>query len=519
MYSYDDRIRAVRLYIQYDKSAAAVIRELGYPERKTLRYWYEEYLKDNGLKKKSVRSPKYSGVQKEVAVKHYMEHGKCASRTIRGLGYPSRALLKQWVTELCPEEKPHCSAGRSLVHLTKEQKEAAVMELCTKDENVQEIASRYQVSRCSIYQWARELLGEGSVSSVPKRNKAEEPKPATIEELQSQVNDLTKQARELKGEVFRLRVERDVLEKAAEVIKKEEGVSLGNLTNREKAVVIDALRNRYNLKTLLSVLQMSKSSYFYQKTAMAAPDKYAYVRGKIRQAFDESSNRYGYRRIHAALRNEFVTVSEKVVRRLMKQDGLTVTSVRKRKYNSYNGEITPAVPNEIKRDFHADAPNQKWLTDITEFSIPAGKVYLSPIIDCFDGLPVAWTIGTSPNADLVNQMLDAAIGALKPGEHPIVHSDRGCHYRWPGWISRMKDAGLIRSMSKKGCSPDNSACEGFFGRLKNEMFYVCSWQDVSIDEFIKILDDYMHWYAEERIKISLGGISPIQYRRQLGLIA
>ena len=146
-------------------------------------------------------------------------------------------------------------------------------------------------------------------------------------------------------------------------------------------------------------------------------------------------------------------------------------------------------------------------------------MYLSPIIDCFDGLPVAWTIGTSPNADLVNQMLDAAIGALKPGEHPIVHSDRGCHYRWPGWISRMKDAGLIRSMSKKGCSPDNSACEGFFGRLKNEMFYVRSWQDVSIDEFIKILDDYMHWYAEERIKISLGGISPIQYRRQLRLIA
>ena len=110
-----------------------------------------------------------------------------------------------------------------MVHLTKEQKKAAVMELCTKDETVQEIASRYQVSRCSIYQWARELLGEGSVSSMPKRNKAEEPKLATIGELQSQVNDLTKQARELKEEVFRLRVERDVLEKAAEVIKKRGG--------------------------------------------------------------------------------------------------------------------------------------------------------------------------------------------------------------------------------------------------------------------------------------------------------
>ena len=156
---------------------------------------------------------------------------------------------------------------------------------------------------------------------------------------------------------------------------------------------------------------------------MAAPDKYADVREKIRQAFDESSNRYGYRMIHTVLRNESVTVSEKVVRRLMKQDRLTAISVRKRKYNSYKGEITPAVQNEIKHDFHADAPNQKWLTDITESSIPARKVYLSPIIDCFDGLPVAWTIGTSPNADLVNQMLDAAIEALKPAEYPIVHSD------------------------------------------------------------------------------------------------
>lgn len=168
--------------------------------------------------------------------------------------------------------------------------------------------------------------------------------------------------------------------------------------------------------------------------------------------------------------------------------------------------------------FRADKPNEKWLTDITEFAIPAGKVYLSPIIDCFDGLPVSWTIGTSPNANLANSMLDQAISLLKPDEHPLIHSDRGSHYRWPGWISRMDRAGLIRSMSKKGCSPDNSACEGFFGRIKNEMFYGLSWEGISIEQFIKILDDYIHWYAEKRIKMSLGGLSPIEYRRSLGLI-
>lgn len=92
----------------------------------------------------------------------------------------------------------------------------------------------------------------------------------------------------------------------------------------------------------------------------------------------------------------------------------------------------------------------KWLTDITEFHIPAGKIYLSPIIDCFDELPVSWTIGIHPDAELVNTMLDEAIATLKDDEKPLVHSDRGAYYRWPGWISRMSEAGLTRSMSKKG---------------------------------------------------------------------
>ena len=124
----------------------------------------------------------------------------------------------------------------------------------------------------------------------------------------------------------------------------------------------------------------------------------------------------------------------------------------------------------------------------------------------------------NPDAELANTMLDGAIRLLRQDEHPIVHSDRGCHYRWPGWIERMNTAGLTRSMSKKGCSPDNSACEGFFGRLKNEMFYGKDWGGVTIEEFIDILNEYIHWYAESRIKLSLGGFSPIQYRKKLGLI-
>lgn len=154
---------------------------------------------------------------------------------------------------------------------------------------------------------------------------------------------------------------------------------------------------------------------------------------------------------------------------------LIVVFRKKRKYNAYRGEKAPAAENLIKRDFHADAPNTKWLTDITEFSIPAGKVYLSPILDCFDGLVVSWSIGTSPDANLVNSMPDRALKTLDDGSWPLIHSDRGGHYRWPGWLSRIEKYGLKQSMSRKACLQDNAACEGFFGHVKSEMFYNRSW--------------------------------------------
>ena len=132
--------------------------------------------------------------------------------------------------------------------------------------------------------------------------------------------------------------------------------------------------------------------------------------------------------MHAALGRRQLSLSEKVVQRLMKQECLIVSANKKRRYGSYLGEISPAPENLINRDFHADTPNEKWLTDITEFQIPAGKVYLSPVIDCFDGLVVSWTIGARPDSDLVNTMLDAAIDTVATtANRPVIHSDRGAH--------------------------------------------------------------------------------------------
>ncbi|MGI6728208.1 MAG: IS3 family transposase [Anaerovoracaceae bacterium] len=522
MFSYEERIKAVKLLIQYDISYADVIRELGYPSKKSLRNWYHEYKGSNDLHSNYNRKDKYSLEEKQVAVDYYLEHGKSISRTVRKLGYPSRPKLDKWISELAPEEKRHCCSGGTIVKYTREQKEQAVISLCSRSKSAKEVAAEYGTTRENLYKWKHQLLKEECVRSMTSNNKEPNKSKNTqsieseVSELRAEKDNLAQQVVDLQKEVQRLKIECDIYEKATEIIKKDQGINLQFLTNREKAIIINALRDSYQLKELLEILNMAKSTYFYQVIAINT-DKYVDLRTKIKDAFNESSSRYGYRRIHSVIKSSGTTVSEKVVLRIMKEENLIVPNIKRKKYSSYKGEISPEVANIINRDFHADEANSKWLTDITEFHIPAGKVYLSPIIDCFDGLPVSWTIGTSPNSELVNKMLDKAISNLGEGEKPIIHSDRGCHYRWPGWIERMEKSGLTRSMSKKGCSPDNSACEGFFGRLKNEMFYGYSWTGVTIDQFMQHLNKYIKWYAEKRIKLSLGGMSPLDYRRSLGL--
>ena len=520
MFSYDERMVAIQHLIQNQFNYTMTIMELGYPtSTAALRLWYKEYQATGNLHHKDDTERKYSKEERVAAVRYYIENGQNIKKTIRELGYPSRQALRIWLKEELPDSYHSCQRDITHVYLSQSQKEQAVIDLCSRSMSAKEIAEKYNTTREMLYYWKDKLLPKEIPTQMAKKKepKTREEAEAMIAELKAEVAQLTEQTEDLKKQVYRLDLEKSILEKAAEVLKKGRGISIEKLTNREKAVVINALRERFPLKDLLQSIQIAKSSYCYQVIAMKT-DRYYAMRETVHNIFEESKERYGYRRIHAAIKASGQQISEKVVRRLMREQNLSVRKVKKRKYSSYLGEISPAVENVINRDFHAEKPNEKWLTDITEFHIPAGKVYLSPIIDCFDGMPVSWTIGTSPNADLANDMLDEAIATLNEGEKPVVHSDRGAHYRWPGWIERIEAAGLTRSMSKKGCSPDNSACEGFFGRLKNEMFYGVSWKGFTIDSFIHELDQYIHWYANDRIKLSLGGMSPMDYRRSLGLL-
>lgn len=469
----------------------------------------------------------YTKEQKERALKEFERLGSVQA-VVTLLGYPSRHTLYDWYrNKIADIADYHGSLDKEYQIKQKYINEPnhprnpdanlkldAIKRCFSLGEGVEYVSRDIGYSRASIYSWYRKYqkFGVAGLMSSKKQIKRENIDFNTEPSKQQEISELQEQIKQLQMEV-------DVLKEALNLLKKDPGINITELKNREKAVIIDAVEDKYSLHQLLKCLCMAKSSYYYQRAVMKQSDKYAEIRIRIKIIFQENRNCYGYRRIHGELKKIGITVSEKIVRRIMKEEHLTVPTKRMKKYSSYKGEITPEVDNIINRDFHAEQPNTKWLTDITEFAIPAGKVYLSPVIDCFDGMVVKWNIGTTPDSILVNKMLEDAIGTLLPSEHPLVHTDRGCHYRWTGWIERMQAAGLTRSMSKKGCSPDNAACEGFFGRLKNEMFYGRSWVGVSMDDFINEINSYIEWYNTKRIKQSLGYMSPAEYRHSLGLTA
>ena len=319
----------------------------------------------------------------------------------------------------------------------------------------------------------------------------------------------------LLARIEELELDVDILTETVKVLKKDPGVVVTPLRNKEKVVITDAPREKHSLPTLLKRLDLSKSSYYYERKRLQLQDKYESVRRKIQEILKENHSCYGYRRVKAVLAREGLNISEKLVRRLMREEGLQARQKRRRRYASFQGDLEPLVPNLLKRNFKAEKPREKWVTDITEFKIPAGKAYLSAVVDCYDGYVVGWSIGKNPTSELANSSLRMAV-ATPGSEKPYLHSDRGIPYCWLGWLELVHEYGLRRSMSKKGCPPDNAACEGFVGRLKNECFYNRSFLDVSLAQFMVYIANYIHWYKQDRIKCSLNNLSPLDYRSTIG---
>ena len=242
---------------------------------------------------------------------------------------------------------------------------------------------------------------------------------------------------------------------------------------------------------------------------MNRSDKYGEVKEVIQQIFDEHQGRYGYRRITLELRNKGYLLNHKTVRRLMVEMGLKCL-VRIKKYRSYRGNIGKVAPNILERHFEATKPNEKWVTDVTEFHLHGQKLYLSPILDLFNGEIISYHLENRPIYPLVSRMLTKAFEHLKDGDSPILHSDQGWHYQMKQYQQALKEHGVIQSMSRKGNCLDNAAMESFFGLLKSELLYLKEFE--SMEHFKQELEKYIHYYNHKRIKAKLKGMSPVQYR-------
>lgn len=460
----------------------------------------------------------YTLEQKQLAIRTYKKC-KSYSKTLRVLGYPSRHVLFDWVNKRNHRSKSVTPRSKYR-HYSCEFKLEAVKK-AIDGEAVTEIAKDLNITNAAtIYQWIREWRLKGDEGLMSKKEKLELGMYKTRAQLKDSLPD---DIDELKNLAAKLLTEKAVLEQELELVKKTEGSIPAKLQPKEKSLIANKLRRLYPLELLFEVLELKPSSYYYACTASKRPDKYKDVRVAIHEISKLSKYTYGSPRIWTSLRNQQIYVSEKVVRRLMKEEKIEVRYARrKRKYSSYIGEITPAVDNLVKGNFHATKPNELWLTDITEFAAADGKLYVSPMIDCLDGKVVAWEASQHPDHSLVDRMLDKAIAsldsntlnALKDKKNPrslIIHNDRGGHYRGGRWIERLEGLGITRSMSRKGNSGDNAACEGFFGRMKTEMYYGVRWDSVKLLE--KAINEYIDFYNNERIKISLGGMSIRDYRK------
>lgn len=267
----------------------------------------------------------------------------------------------------------------------------------------------------------------------------------------------------------------------------------------------------FRLDLLLTTAQLARATYYYQLKQLEKDDKDKELKANIQAIYDEHRGNYGYRRVYLELRNRGFVINHKKVQGLMKLMGLKARIRRKRNYSSYQGDVGKRADNLIKRQFEGTKPYEKCYTDVTAFSLPEGKLYLSPVLDGYNSEIIDFTLSRSPDLKQVEIMLEKAFPAASY-EGTILHSDQGWQYQHQSYHHFLASKGIRPSMSRKGNSPDNGMMESFFGILKSEMFYGLEKSYQSLDELERAIRDYIFYYNNKRIKAKLKGLSPVQYR-------
>ena len=271
------------------------------------------------------------------------------------------------------------------------------------------------------------------------------------------------------------------------------------------------LRQQHPMNALLQVAGLARSTFYYQLKVLGAGERHTEIRTQIRTVYERHKGRYGYRRITADIRLTGQTVNRKKVQRLMKELKLKAL-VRVKKFRSWRGDVGRIAPNLLNREFSAQQPNEKWVTDVTEFNVLGQKLYLSPVMDLYNGEIVAYQMNERPVFELVSRMLRKALAKLGDHDRPMLHSDQGWHYQMAAYRGLLAERGLTQSMSRRANCYDNAAMESFFGTLKSEFFRLNRFE--SIDDLKSGIRQYIHYYNHKRIKLKLNGLSPVMYRTQ-----
>lgn len=475
----------------------------------------------------------YSKEDKERHLADLRESGMPANRFAKQPGRPSRFSLLRWRKEA---EAGLLDVPEREVRGRVEHCKHALYPEATKREALALLARGMRP--CDI---ARRLgLQSGSVIGNWKRAAERDTMSAEV----GPMGDAGRKAGaarpgELEARIAELELEVAVLK---EMVRDPKAGGPARLSNRRKAELGERLRrdSGTSLKDVLRALRISKSTYEYQRAAIArgTPDADARrdaVALRVRRAFEASGRRYGYRRVRASILagadgGEPMRVSEAEVRAAMRAGDMVARRTRRRtRWSSYAGEVDGRPPNvplapDGTHDFGAGGPGEVFVTDVTEFRVGAAKVYLSPFIDCFDGMPVAWASSLHPDSELCDGSLEGMLGTLPEGSAPTVHTDGGAVYRSGTWKAICAENGVTRSMSRKACCQDNARAEGFFGTLKEEFYHGRDWSGCPPSRFMEELDGYIEWYRDVRLKAFEDGDGRVVYdtisgrRRRLGYV-
>ncbi|MFQ9380511.1 MAG: IS3 family transposase [Escherichia coli] len=442
---------------------------------------------------------KHSFEVKLAAVNHYLA-GHAGIISTAKLFQLSHTSLSHWINPFLLHG-PRALDCRHKRSYSPEDKLCVVLYALGHSESLPRVAARFNIpSHNTVKNWIKGYRKSGNEAFIRRRKEKSMTRSDDTHE-----NEANMTPEEMKNELRYLRAENAYLKAMQEHLLEKSARSW------RKTKVIRSLRCGHCQSDLLKAAGLARSTLYYQLSLQKAKDKYADVKQLIASIFHEHRGCYGYRRIHCELQKRGLKFSGKTVRKLMQQLGLK-SPVRLKKYRSYRGNMGLAAENILQRQFKAEAPCEKWVTDITEFRAGGQKLYLSPILDLFNGEIVAWETACRPTEELVKRMLNKGLESLAEGEKPLLHSDQGWHYRIKSYQSALADRGLVQSMSRKGNCLDNAVMENFFGHLKEEMYYRRDYR--SVEELENAVNEYITYWNQKRIKLSLGGLSPVEYRTE-----